>query len=129
MSAFSPRDLVLLAVGGVLGTFARAFLSQVITRSYGSWLPWGTITVNVLGCLLFGLGWSLIEGKLGGSVAAKFLVLTGFMGAFTTFSTYMFETTVLLQRSQLWLAAANFLLQNAVGLISLVLGLALGRAL
>jgi CrcB protein len=99
VSAFSLRDIGLLAVGGVLGTFARAFLSHMITRTYGTWLPWGTITVNVLGCLLFGFAWSLIEDKLGGSVAAKFFVLTGFMGAFTTFSTYMFETTFCSARS------------------------------
>lgn len=134
---FTLREITLLALGGTLGTVARASLSQLATRAFGAvlpgtLLPWGTASVNLLGCLLFGLGFSVIEGKLGGvadqGAAVKLCVLTGFMGAFTTFSTYMFETAVLLERSQPWVALGNFLLQNTLGFVALTLGLAAGRA-
>jgi CrcB protein len=62
-------------------------------------------------------------------VLAKLCVLTGFMGAFTTFSTFAFETATLLQRSQVGLAVANLLLQNIVGVLLMVLGMSIGRAL
>lgn len=128
---FSWRELSLLALGGVLGTLARAGLSALVTRALPkeTAFPWGTSAVNLLGCLLFGLCWVLIEARLGGSVLAKLCVLTGFMGAFTTFSTYSFETVALLQRSQLGLAVGNLLLQNVAGLLFMVLGMSIGRAL
>lgn len=120
----------MLALGGVLGTFARAGLSAAVTRIVPKTaFPWGTNAVNLLGCLLFGLCWVLIEARLGGSVVAKLCVLTGFMGAFTTFSTFAFETATLLQRSQLGLAAGNLLLQNIAGLLLMVLGMSIGRTL
>jgi CrcB protein len=128
---FSWRELSLLALGGVLGTFARAGLSAVVTRALPreTTFPWGTSAVNLLGCVAFGVCWVLIEARLGGSVLAKLCVLTGFMGAFTTFSTFAFETATLLQRSQVGLAVANLLLQNIVGVLLMVLGMSIGRAL
>jgi CrcB protein len=127
---FTWREVLLLALGGALGTFARVGLSAVVTRvAPKTAFPWGTSAVNLFGCLLFGLCWVLIEARLGGSVLAKLCVLTGFMGAFTTFSTFAFETASLLQRSQLGLAVGNLLLQNAAGVLLMVLGMSIGRAL
>jgi CrcB protein len=120
-----------LLVGGALGTLARALLTVAVTRAVpkGAAFPWGTTAVNLLGCLLFGICWVLIEARLGGSVLAKLCVLTGFMGGFTTFSSFAFETVTLLQRAEIGLAVGNVLLQNIAGLGCVMLGMTIGRAL
>ncbi len=123
------QKLLLIACAGGLGALARYGLSGVVQRAAGSDFPWGTTVVNVTGCLAFGLLWSWMGARLsiGGEVRA--IVLVGFMGAFTTFSTFAFETAQLLHGAQ-WLAAAgNLAIQNVVGIAAMFLGLAIGRTL
>lgn len=121
------QKLLLLAAAGAAGTLARFGLSGLVQRLGPTDFPWGTFAVNALGCLLFGVVWSLAEERLVISGATRLVVLVGFMGAFTTFSTFAFETVQLLDDSQ-WLAAAgNLLLQNVAGVALVLLGIALGR--
>ena len=121
--------LMWLALAGSLGTLCRYGLSGLMQRLTGSLFPWGTISVNIIGCLLFGLVWSVLEERVHLSSEMRVIILTGFMGAFTTFSTFMFETGQLLKESQYLLALGNVGLQNIVGLAALFLGLLLGRLL
>jgi len=81
----------------------------------------------VSGCFLFGLVWSLAENRLTITGEVRTIVLMGFMGAFTTFSSFAFETSQLLRDSQWFLAAANIVAQNLVGIAGLLLGLGAGR--
>ena len=83
--------------------------------------------MNVFGCFLFGLVWALSETRLGISPEVRIIVLTGFMGAFTTFSTFMFETHGLIADSQWVLALANVFGQTLVGFCGIVGGMALAR--
>ena len=85
------------------------------------------MAVNALGCFLFGLVWTLAEDRLLISGRARFLILTGFMGAFTTFSTFAFETSQLLDDSEWGLALANLLGQIVICLTCVFLGLMAGR--
>ncbi|HEY4707465.1 MAG TPA: fluoride efflux transporter CrcB [Thermodesulfobacteriota bacterium] len=123
------HKLVLIALAGAAGTLARYFLGGLVQRLYGGAFPWGTFAVNISGTFLFGFVWSLAEERLVISGEARAVVLVGFMGAFTTFSTFMFETGELLRDSQFALAFGNIALQNVVGIIFLILGLAAGRLL
>jgi fluoride exporter len=119
---------LLLAVFGAIGTVARAEVSALVQRLAGPLFPWGTVGVNLIGSLLFGVVWASTAGHArAGDI--RFFGLTGFMGAFTTFSTLMFDTEQLAEASRLGAAAGNLLLQNGAGLVCIVLGLALGRAL
>ena len=122
------QKLALLALAGALGTLARVGLSTVVTKAAGGNLPWGTVAVNVLGCFLFGLVWELTEAWVTIGTEARLIVLGGFMGAFTTFSTYVFDMGKLAQDSRIGIALGNLVLQNAVGILFLFLGLAVGRA-
>jgi CrcB protein len=123
------QKLAWLAVAGAVGTLSRYGLSGLVQRVCGESFPWGTLTVNGLGCFLFGLVWTLAEDRLLIRGETRFIILTGFMGAFTTFSTFAFETGVRLEDRE-WLAALlNLSAQNGLGLILLFLGLALGRTL
>ncbi len=85
--------------------------------------------MNLGGCFLFGFLWIYFTEKSALPGDLRIIVLAGFMGAFTTFSTFVFETAGMLQGGQ-WLAAsANLIFQNAVGLTALFLGSSLGKAL
>lgn len=121
--------LAWLCVAGALGTLARYGLSGLVQRLHESDFPWGTLVVNGLGCFAFGVVWTLAEERLviGGETRA--IILIGFMGAFTTFSTYAFETSAMLRDAEWVLAAANALAQNVLGVAAFFLGVALGRAL
>lgn len=116
-----------LFLAGGIGALARYSLAGIAQRVYGGELPVGTLVVNLLGCLLFGFVWSLAEERLVISGEARFLILTGFMGAFTTFSTFAFESSALLRDSQWFLATGNILLHNVVGILAVLAGMAVGR--
>ncbi|SDL62562.1 CrcB protein [Maridesulfovibrio ferrireducens] len=118
-----------LAAGGAAGTLCRYFVSGAAQRFFSTSFPAGTFTVNMLGCLLFGIISGTFEDRLGLSPEMRLMILTGFMGAFTTFSTYMFETTELVKTGQWPLAALNIGGQSALGFLCVIAGLALGRML
>lgn len=107
---------VYLAVGGAVGTVARYGLGGWVHGWAGAWLPWGTVAANLVGSFVLGVAIRATE-VLAVSPEVRGLVTIGFCGAFTTFSTYSFETVALLQAGA-WGRAALY----AVG--SLLLGLA-----
>ncbi|MCB2228421.1 MAG: fluoride efflux transporter CrcB [Desulfarculaceae bacterium] len=121
--------LLWIALAGSLGTLARYGLGGLMQRLLPWPFPWGTLTVNLVGSFLFGLVWALAAERSIISAEARIIVLGGFMGAFTTFSTFMFETGELLRDSQYMLAAGNLVLQNVAGIIAVFAGWALARAL
>lgn len=105
-----------LAAGGIVGTLSRYFVSGL----FAGGLPWGTLAVNLTGCFLIGLFDAATRGKGLGGPHGRMLLMTGFCGAYTTFSTLILELDVLLQTSPLRGAAYV--------VISLAAGLALFRA-
>lgn len=84
---------VCVAIGGAGGSLARVYLSQIMERVLGSVFPYGTLIVNLIGCLLVGLLFSY--PKL--SSELRLLLISGFLGGFTTFSAYQLDTVGLLQ--------------------------------
>lgn len=116
-----------LALAGAMGTLARYGLAGAAQRAFGGDFPWGTFTVNLLGCFVAGLFWSLAESRLNISGQMRVIILMGFMGAFTTFSAYVLETGELLRDAQWLWATGNIVLQNGCGIILFFLGLTVGR--
>lgn len=123
------QKLVGLAIAGACGSLLRYGLGGLVQRFHVGVFPWGTLTVNVLGCLLFGLAWSLLEGRVALSPETRTVLLVGFLGAFTTFSTFVFETDQLLGDAQWLLASLNVVGGLALGLAAYRLGTLLGRLL
>lgn len=117
-----------LALAGSLGTLARVGLSTALQRAWGPRFPWGTAAVNLLGCFLFGLVWMLGSERGRISPELRFVILAGFMGAFTTFSSFVADSASLGQEGRWWALALNVLGQNALGLACFLLGARLGRA-
>jgi len=121
------QRLLWIAFAGSLGTLARYGLAGIVQNTANSGFPWGTVAVNLIGTFLFGAVWSLAEERLVISGETRLIILTGFMGAFTTFSTFMFETGSFLRDDQWVMAFANLGLQVSAGIICLFLGFAVGR--
>ena len=122
------QKLLWLALAGGSGTLLRYALGTAIQRACPQGFPWGTLIVNLAGCFLFGAFWALAEHKLSLNGEVRTVVLVGFMGAFTTFSTFVFDTNQLISASRWLPAMANVFAQNVVGLGSLLLGLIVGRS-
>lgn len=123
------QKLIFIALAGSLGTLCRYGMGSLVHRWLGAGFPWGTVCVNLAGSFLFGLVWTLAAERAAISAELRVIILTGFMGAFTTFSTFMFETGELLRGGQWLWALGNLGLQNIVGLAALLAGMALARAL
>ena len=121
--------LVLVGVGGFLGANARYLSARWIDAAAGGRFPLGTLLINVSGSLLLGLLGGVLALRIVPNADGLRLALgVGFLGAFTTFSTFEFETHALLEDGIWWSAAANIVLSVAVGLIALRAGLMLAKA-
>ena len=123
------QKLLLLFLAGGAGTLTRYGLDGLVQRLAGASFPWGIAAVNLVGCFLFGLVGAMAAERGLISAEARLILLVGFLGAFTTFSTLIGETGGFLSDRQWFYATANFALQNAGGLILYFLGSAAGRAL
>ncbi len=121
--------LLWIAFFGALGALARYGLGGWVQRQASGAFPWGTVAVNLSGCLAFGLIWTLASERhlIGGEW--RVILLVGFLGAYTTFSSFVFETGEMMRAGE-WLAAlGNMALQNVLGLAALFAGIVLGRLL
>lgn len=123
------QKLLLIGLAGALGALTRYSLSGFVQRYSGFTFPVGTLVVNLLGTFLFGFIWSLVEQRLVISVETRVVILSGFLGAFTTFSSFMFETSALVGDGQWGYALLNVAAQIIMGMVAIFLGLAAGRAI
>jgi fluoride exporter len=121
------QKLLWLAFAGALGTMSRYALAGLTQRLVGGSFPWGTLAVNGLGCLLFGVIWALASGRFAMSADVRTVILVGFLGAFTTFSTAMSEFSQLALDAE-WFRAFVYLIGgNAIGIGTFFAGSTIGR--
>jgi fluoride exporter len=117
-----------VALGGAAGSTARFAIAQWAGARWGWTFPWGTFAVNVTGSLAIGLVMTLLLAR-GADPAYRLLLVTGFLGGYTTFSAFSFEALTLLEARR-WDAAAFYVICSVVlGLVATGLGLVLGRLL
>jgi len=122
------KQMLAIATGGALGAVMRWYVAGAIQRLSGSSFPWGTLAVNVVGSFLLGFlfVWMLERATI--SEFTRLAVTVGFMGAFTTFSTFSVETARLLQEGALSMALGNILAQVLICVSLAWLGMLLARA-
>ncbi len=96
-----------LLTGSLIGGLARYELGSLVQRRWGAGFPWGTLMVNVTGCFIIGILNSLAEEKFYLSNHARLLLMTGFCGAYTTFSTLILETSDLFKSGE-WTRAFTY---------------------
>lgn len=114
--------VLLVFLGGTIGAPARYLLDRYVQRRRGGAFPWGTLAVNVFGCLVLGLLTGAAQALPGDLVV---FAGTGFCGALTTFSTFGYETTKLLEQGSLLEAGLNVLAGLALGILAAVSGYAI----
>jgi fluoride exporter len=120
--------VLLLILGGAMGTLTRYSISGLAHRYLGSDFPYGTLSVNLLGSFAIGLLWGLFENESLSSAFRSFAFI-GFLGGFTTFSSYSLETLNLFRDGQVKIALMNILLNNIFGLVLVFGGFVLARLL
>jgi CrcB protein len=118
--------ILLVGLGGFVGTLFRYWLSGVIARRYGETFPLGTLVVNAIGCFIIGF---LFYDRSLTTPTARTVVLIGVIGGFTTFSSYGLQTFTLLRDGELFLALVNVVASNALGLALVWLGYILAKAI
>ena len=118
--------LLYIALGGVAGTLARYGVSGWVHGWAGTWLPWGTLIVNLAGSLVLGFAIRASEA-LAVSPELRGLMTVGFCGAFTTFSTFSFETIALMQEGEWWRAGLYAFGSLGAGLAAMAGGLLLAE--
>lgn len=117
------KSLLLVALGGALGSVARFKLSGWLLHQTPSWrFPVGTLAVNLAGCFIAGLLAGMAVKQEVFSADARVFLFTGLLGGFTTFSAFGLETLLLLKRGEAGVALANAVLSVVVGLLVAWLG-------
>ena len=122
-------QILAIAGGGALGSLARFWVSTGIYQLFGRSFPWGTLVVNVSGSFVMGFLFVLFLERLAAAPEWRAAVLVGFLGAFTTFSTFSIETLNLMEEGFLLKALLNVAASVLVCLLACWVGIILGRSL
>lgn len=120
---------VYLIVGGIAGTIARYVLAGVVYQRMGTDFPYGTLIVNLIGCFLIGLFDTIFQERFLFSPMMRIFLMTGFCGAFTTFSTFMLETANLIKDGETMRAFLNVMVSVMIGFVVFRIGVLLGRVI
>ncbi len=126
MPAEAAYAVAMVALGGASGALARFAAGLLVSQYWKGALPLSTWLVNLIGCLLIGAAVGLFE-RQGGGGPLRYFAVVGFLGSFTTFSTFSVETIALLQDGRLGLALLNAGGSVVLGLLCVVAGMALVR--
>ena len=118
---------LVISLGGILGANARYLLGNWITARYGTSFPCGTMVINVSGSFVIGFFLVLITERFVVHPNWRLFFAVGFLGAYTTFSTFSFESVALLQGGAWGLALANMIGSVVLGLVAVLAGMALAR--
>lgn len=116
------KTILFIGAGSFFGGVARYLVSRAVQSSVGSGFPWGTMVVNVAGCLLIGFLYGLFDRNHIGNEAVRMFLTVGFCGGFTTFSTFVHENYVLMCTGHFSHAVLYPLLSFAAGLLAAWIG-------
>lgn len=124
------NQILLVGIGGAFGSMARFLLSTTVYKIFGSTFPYGTLFVNVTGCFIIGLIGVLFIGHFYAYASdMRSLLVIGFLGGYTTFSSFSFETLNLAINGEYEAAIINVVASVILCLIATWLGIVLGRTI
>jgi CrcB protein len=121
------EKFLLISAGAVLGANLRYWVGDWAAQKWGTAFPFGTLLINVTGSLLLGFLMTLIAARLVVDPRWRLFLAVGFLGAYTTFSTYMVESFTLMEKGQWLPGLANLLGSAGLGLLAVGAGVFLGR--
>lgn len=122
-------NYLVVAAGGALGAIARFVVSLWATERLGATFPYGTFTVNVIGSFILGFFLTFSTERAAMPPELRAFLAVGFVGGFTTFSTFSWESTQLLLNGAVWHGALNILGSVATALVAVLAGIVLARAI
>lgn len=126
---YLPVKLAIIAAGGALGAVLRFATANGVHAILGRDFPYGTLAVNVLGSFCIGLGYILLMERMSASPEIRAFILIGFLGAFTTFSTFSLETFTLIESGEVIKAGVNVVVSVLLCLFVTWLGIIIARQL
>lgn len=112
------QKYLLIAIGGALGSMARYWVGATVANRMGTKFPYGTLVINLSACLIIGFSLTLIAKRADLNPAWRFLIPLGFIGAYSTFSTYEWETLSTLRTGALLIAIVYAISSLVLGLIA-----------
>ena len=118
---------LLAAAGGAIGSVGRYLAGVYAVRWFGPNFPWGTFIVNIVGSLLIGLLVEAVARALNQSADMRVFIVTGFLGGFTTFSSFSLDAMNMIERGDIMPAALYIAASVGIALIAVFAGLAIGR--
>ncbi|MBI3747509.1 MAG: fluoride efflux transporter CrcB [Chloroflexi bacterium] len=121
--------VVLVGVGGFAGAISRYLVDGFVSDRTGGGFPWGTLVINVSGTFLLGLLFAMTTERAILPAEIRGPVMIGFIGAYTTFSTYLLESWRLIEDGAWAMALANLGGSIAIGLVAVAAGMIIGRAI
>ncbi|MCB1691789.1 MAG: fluoride efflux transporter CrcB [Pseudomonadales bacterium] len=123
------NELVAIGIGGALGALARHGVSHASNILFGTTFPWGTLIVNVVGSFVIGLAFVVMVERGVFAVALRPAVIVGFLGAFTTFSTFSLQTVALIEEGRMLAGLTYVGASVIVCIVAAAAGIFLGRQL
>lgn len=121
------REFIIIGLGAVLGANLRYWTATVFATRLGLDFPYGTLFINISGSFLLGFALTLIGNRVVADPGYRLLIGTGFLGAYTTFSTFSYDTMILIERGDLLLATINSSASLLGSILAAYLGIALAR--
>ncbi|MBA3041803.1 MAG: fluoride efflux transporter CrcB [Alphaproteobacteria bacterium] len=122
-------QILLVALGGAVGSVCRYLVGVGALRLMGPSFPWGTLAVNVAGSFAIGILAELIVARFGASAELRLLLITGFLGGFTTFSAFALDAVTLFERGASLAAATYLILSIGASIAAAIAGIGLMRSL
>jgi CrcB protein len=119
----------MVGIGGFVGAIARYWLGSYIGGKMGTRFPYGTFVINISGSFFIGLILTLLAERTHWNPNLRYLIPIGFIGAYTTFSTFEYETLRTVQDGQIWIAFLNIRLSVVVGFAAVWAGVVAGRSI
>ncbi len=121
------RQLVFIAAAGALGTVSRYGLSELTHNIVGRSFPWGTLVINIAGCFILGLLMTLFSGATIISKEIQLALTVGFLGAFTTFSAFSYDSFKFFHSGSWEIGVLNIIANVLVGLLAVMGGMGVAR--
>ena len=121
------KNILLVGLGGGLGSMARYACQKWVADNYAPHFPWGTFAVNIIGCLIIGIFWGLAFKSFATNESWKLFLMTGLCGGFTTFSAFTLEGIGLIREQRLVLFFSYIAASVVLGLLATYIGMKITR--